>query len=100
MQRKVEWTLSKESIRLDLRFVRDLGPDERKAEEDSFRTSRNFRKSLAKVLTKELNSVILKEESVDLSEKTNPVATIAADRARREVYRSIIKLILPEEHDE
>jgi len=87
-------------VRIDSRFGRHLSADERKELEDLFRKSLILRSAIAKVLTSELNTVILEEESVDLSTLPHPEVKLAADRAERKVLRSVIKMILPEETHE
>lgn len=80
-------------MRLDSRITRGLDDEGKKLVLSEFRSSKNLRQILIKLLTEHIESAILLDESADIYKNSNALADIANSRGYRRGLRQAIKLL-------
>lgn len=82
-------------MKLDQRLIR--GEEDKELFLSQFKNCKDVRNKIAKVLTAELESVILSGESENNYDCPNALAKIADNNGYKRALRSVIKLLAPEE---
>jgi len=83
-------------MKVDQRLVRGLDSEDKELILSSIRSSKFLREMLIKVLTEEIESAIIHDESVDLLESPNALATLARSLGYRKGLRHCIDLLTTE----
>ena len=83
-------------MKVDQRLVRGLDSEDKELLLSSIRSSKFLREMLIKVLTDELESAIIRDESVDLLESPNALATLSRSLGYRKGLRHCIDLLTTE----
>jgi len=86
-------------MRLDPRLHRGLDKEGKAVLLSEIRSSKNLREILIKVLTDEIESAILSDESVDIYKNPNALALVADHRGYRRGLRHCIKLLETEDKE-